>query len=324
MSDSSWPHGLQPTRFLCPWDFPGKNAGVGCCGLLQEAIRGFVLKDSLRKKDAGSAPLPRWSQNDSQAVLSSEPGCPWAQTVTYPGFLFRSLQPLCHCQRFSSNLRVSSGPDPGLHPHMAAGSGGVIYIVIPAVQRWKPRLRDPPVLSSRWCRSHVQAHDLWLFHGPTFPLPGFQGPHPALWWPQASPCSPPGLAPLRIHAPDFLWNPDWGVPAQSSGERPESSPSCSRRSSGSSLSHACLPQLPPPLLIHIQHGSLAFQHKWIANSEIWSHRRHITELVWGTGPPSLYEDNLLQSLLEGGEVGLYMTWGFHNELRAKLPGRALR
>ena len=24
-----WPHGLQPTRFLCPWDSPGKNTGVG-------------------------------------------------------------------------------------------------------------------------------------------------------------------------------------------------------------------------------------------------------------------------------------------------------
>ena len=28
MSDSFWPCGLEPTRFLCPWDFPGKNAGV--------------------------------------------------------------------------------------------------------------------------------------------------------------------------------------------------------------------------------------------------------------------------------------------------------
>ena len=25
MSDSSRPHGLQPTRLLCPWDFLGKN-----------------------------------------------------------------------------------------------------------------------------------------------------------------------------------------------------------------------------------------------------------------------------------------------------------
>ena len=30
MSDSLQPHGLQPTRLLCPWDFPGKNTGVGC------------------------------------------------------------------------------------------------------------------------------------------------------------------------------------------------------------------------------------------------------------------------------------------------------
>ena len=34
LSDSSWPHGLQPTRFLCPWDFPGKSTGVGCHCLL--------------------------------------------------------------------------------------------------------------------------------------------------------------------------------------------------------------------------------------------------------------------------------------------------
>ena len=30
MSDSLWPHRLWPTRLLSPWDFPGKNTGVGC------------------------------------------------------------------------------------------------------------------------------------------------------------------------------------------------------------------------------------------------------------------------------------------------------
>ena len=30
-----WPHGLQPTRLLCPWDFPNKNTEVGCHFLLQ-------------------------------------------------------------------------------------------------------------------------------------------------------------------------------------------------------------------------------------------------------------------------------------------------
>ena len=35
MSDSLRPHGLQHARFLCPWNFPGKNTGVGCHFLLQ-------------------------------------------------------------------------------------------------------------------------------------------------------------------------------------------------------------------------------------------------------------------------------------------------
>ena len=38
VSDSLWPHGLQPTRLLCPWDFPGKSTGVGCHCLLHTAI----------------------------------------------------------------------------------------------------------------------------------------------------------------------------------------------------------------------------------------------------------------------------------------------
>ena len=32
--DSLQHHGLQPTRLLRPWDFPGKRTGVGCHGLL--------------------------------------------------------------------------------------------------------------------------------------------------------------------------------------------------------------------------------------------------------------------------------------------------
>ena len=34
VSDSSRPYGLQPTRLLRPWDFPGKSPGVGCHRLL--------------------------------------------------------------------------------------------------------------------------------------------------------------------------------------------------------------------------------------------------------------------------------------------------
>ena len=35
VSDSLPPHGLYPTRLLCPWDSPGKNTRVGCHFLVQ-------------------------------------------------------------------------------------------------------------------------------------------------------------------------------------------------------------------------------------------------------------------------------------------------
>jgi len=38
MSDSSRPHGLQPTRLLRPKDFPGKSTGVGCHCLLHRTL----------------------------------------------------------------------------------------------------------------------------------------------------------------------------------------------------------------------------------------------------------------------------------------------
>ena len=37
VTDSLQPHGLKPSRLLCPWDFLGKNIGVGCHFLLQES-----------------------------------------------------------------------------------------------------------------------------------------------------------------------------------------------------------------------------------------------------------------------------------------------
>ena len=35
MPDSLRPHGLQPSRLLCPWDSPRKNIGVGGHAFLQ-------------------------------------------------------------------------------------------------------------------------------------------------------------------------------------------------------------------------------------------------------------------------------------------------
>ena len=44
MSDPQRPHGLQPTRLLHPWDFPGRSPGVGChCLLLNVRLETLKL-----------------------------------------------------------------------------------------------------------------------------------------------------------------------------------------------------------------------------------------------------------------------------------------
>ena len=42
VSNSSRSHGLQPTRLLHPWDFPGKSTGVGCHGPPQKNLASFL------------------------------------------------------------------------------------------------------------------------------------------------------------------------------------------------------------------------------------------------------------------------------------------
>ena len=54
MSDSLQPWGLQPTRLLRPWDFPGKSTGVGCHCLLHIFIIGLI--NSLKR-----LPLVLWA-----------------------------------------------------------------------------------------------------------------------------------------------------------------------------------------------------------------------------------------------------------------------
>ena len=47
MSDPQWPHGLQPTRLLHPWDFPGKVLEWGAIAFSGEVIYGS--KNALKK-----------------------------------------------------------------------------------------------------------------------------------------------------------------------------------------------------------------------------------------------------------------------------------
>ena len=58
LSNSLRPHGLQPTRLLCPWDFPGKSTGVGCHCLLHM----FPSPHSENKKE--------WSWNKGRSLIA--------------------------------------------------------------------------------------------------------------------------------------------------------------------------------------------------------------------------------------------------------------
>ena len=58
-----WPHRRQPTRFLCPWDSPDKNTGMGCHFLLQ------CRKVKSESEVAQSCPTPSFPMD------CSPPGC---------------------------------------------------------------------------------------------------------------------------------------------------------------------------------------------------------------------------------------------------------
>ena len=49
VSDPQRPHGLQPSRLLRPWDFPGRSTGVGCHCLLRIAYLWNLKKNYTRE-----------------------------------------------------------------------------------------------------------------------------------------------------------------------------------------------------------------------------------------------------------------------------------
>ena len=52
-------HGPQPARFLCPWDFPGKNTGVSSRFLLQKNLPDPEIELTSPVLQADSLPLSR-------------------------------------------------------------------------------------------------------------------------------------------------------------------------------------------------------------------------------------------------------------------------
>ena len=109
MSDSSKPHGLQPTRLLRPWDFPGKSTGVGCHCLLQNllsySLSGLLFYWFVKHLFSCSSPfcfMVFWSDHliiDHLQHLFPWPT--WIQKAPTSDYLCCLLTLFCFCSWFS-------------------------------------------------------------------------------------------------------------------------------------------------------------------------------------------------------------------------------
>ena len=81
VSHSSRPHGLQRTRLLRPWEFPGKSTGVGCHVLLQ------CVKVKREREVAQSCPTLR-DPMDCSAPGSSAHGSFQARVLEWAAISF--------------------------------------------------------------------------------------------------------------------------------------------------------------------------------------------------------------------------------------------
>ena len=109
------PHGLWPTRLLCPWDSPGKNTGLGYHSLLQGGLPTQGLNPGLLHcrqihslLEVLSSPVQH--RNTSLTWLTSEMSIQFFMHLSFFSFLFnillhRSWFSLWHC--FSSCRVVS-------------------------------------------------------------------------------------------------------------------------------------------------------------------------------------------------------------------------
>ena len=102
-----WPHGPWPARLLCPWNFPGKNTGVGCHFLLQWEMRDSKVRVGMGRGHCKDLTFYFCSVTLSCPTLcdpmDTRLPCPWP----FPGHKLNvscSLSQWCHSTTSSSDL----------------------------------------------------------------------------------------------------------------------------------------------------------------------------------------------------------------------------
>ena len=118
MSDSVRPHRLQLTRLPHPWDFPGKNTGVGCHFLLQ------CMKVKSESEVAQSCPTPS-DPMDCSLPVSSVCGIFQARVLEWGVIAFSVLSPsVCYMYFCVSSSVVSNSATPWTIAHQTPLSTG--------------------------------------------------------------------------------------------------------------------------------------------------------------------------------------------------------
>ena len=86
------PCGLQPTRLLCPWDFPGNRTGVGCHFLLQ-------CRKVKSESEVAQSCLTLRDPMDSSLPGSSAHGIFEARVLEWGAIAFSYDQPRQHIKK---------------------------------------------------------------------------------------------------------------------------------------------------------------------------------------------------------------------------------
>ena len=97
VSDSLLPHGLEPTRLLHQWDFPGKSTGVVCHFLLQGIFLTQELNLGLPHCRQTLLPSAREGAGDSYR---------WVLGIRREFFLCLCNMALLHCWRLKGMMAV--------------------------------------------------------------------------------------------------------------------------------------------------------------------------------------------------------------------------
>ena len=96
-------HGLQPTRVLCPWDFPGKNTGVGSHSLL---LGIFLTRDRTHVSCSGRWILHCWATWDAP-VLNTYTRSRKSWVLLLTGFVSWEISLISPCLRSSHLYKYS-------------------------------------------------------------------------------------------------------------------------------------------------------------------------------------------------------------------------